>query len=216
MAPPDTESPPAAARNERSLVIGLTGGIGSGKTTVADAFQALGVPVIDADRIARELVEPGEPALAEISAIFGSQCLTTEGHLDRVWLRKRVFGDAALRLRLEEILHPRIRRRMLAQIAASRAPYCIAVIPLLLETQQTDLVDRILVVDAPESSQIARVTSRDRLPRDSVVAIMQSQADRESRLAVADDIIVNDRGLDALIAQVRVLHQHYMESTHAS
>lgn len=200
----------------RPLVIGLTGGIGSGKSTVASAFGALGVPVIDADRIARELVEPGQPALAEITAVFGDACLTADGQLDRAWLRKQVFGDAELRRRLEKILHPRIRSRIREQIEAIRAPYCVVVIPLLLETGQTDLVDRILVVDAPEAIQLSRVISRDRLSKNAVTAIMKSQADRETRLAQADDVLVNDRDVETLIEQVRVLHQGYLESSSAS
>ncbi|MGD2136835.1 MAG: dephospho-CoA kinase [Gammaproteobacteria bacterium] len=213
MVPPRQESRPASERNGRPLVIGLTGGIGSGKSTVADAFGALGVPVFDADRIARELVEPGQPALDEITELFGRRCLAPDGHLDRAWLRNRVFSDAALRRRLEEILHPRIRRRIREYIDAAHAPYCVAVIPLLLETGQTDLVDRILVVDAPESSRISRVIARDRLSRDTVTAILQSQTDRESRLAAADDILVNDRDHDTLIRQVRMLHNRFLQAS---
>ena len=198
-------------KHPRALVIGLTGGIGSGKTTVADGFAALGVPVIDADLIARELVEPGEAALDEIQALFGADCLTAEGRLDRARMRQRIFADDTLRHQLEAILHPEIRRRIKVLVENVRAAYCIVVIPLLLETGQNDLIDRVLVVDTPEEEQIKRVAARDKLSHNAVIMIMDAQADRVTRLAAADDIIVNNSDLETLMSQIRSLHRRYLE-----
>jgi dephospho-CoA kinase len=198
-----------AARH--TLVIGLTGGIGSGKTTVANGFEKLGVPLIDADLIARELVEPGQVALEEIRAVFGAECLTKEGRLDRAHIRERIFADDSLRQRLEAILHPEIRKRIKALIAGVKAAYCIVVIPLLLETGQNDLVDRILVIDAPEKEQIKRVAARDKLSHNAIIKIMNTQADRETRLAAADDIIVNSSDLETLTNHIQSLHRRYLE-----
>ena len=200
-----------AASHTQPLVVGLTGGIGSGKTTVANGFGKLGVPLIDADLIARELVEPGQAALEEIRAIFGPGCLTAEGRLDRAHIQQKIFADETLRLRLEAILHPEIRKRIKALIADVRTPYCIVVIPLLLETGQKDLVDRILVIDAPEEEQIKRVAARDKLSDNAIIRIMHTQADRETRLASADDIIVNNSDLKALTSKVQSLHHRYLE-----
>ena len=193
------------------LVVGLTGGIGSGKTTVADAFNALGVPVIDTDQLARELVEPGQPALDEIIAVFGKDCITPDGQLKRAYIRQQIYSDAALKSQLEDILHPKIRQRIKTLLANLRETYCIVVIPLLLETHQTDLVDRILVVDTSEKEQLTRVAARDSLSDNTIMAIMQSQADRNTRLQAADDIIVNDRDLKSLTERILELHTYYME-----
>ncbi|MEQ6342993.1 MAG: dephospho-CoA kinase [Gammaproteobacteria bacterium] len=196
------------------LKIGLTGGIGSGKTTVADSFAALGVPVIDADKIAHELTIPGQPALQDIVSAFGSDILHGDGQLDRARLRAIVFNDAARRKQLEAILHPLIRaemRRRIAYIEASATPYCILSIPLLLETGQTELVDRILVVDTPEDLQYQRVRVRNGLPDAEIAAIIHAQVSREQRLAAADDIIVNDDGLEELHQHVLELHQCYLK-----
>ncbi len=196
------------------LKIGLTGGIGSGKTTVADCFASLGVPVIDADKIAHELAAPGQPALQAIASAFGPDILCDDGQLDRARLRAIVFNDTARRKQLEEILHPRIRaemRRRIADIEASAAPYCILSIPLLLETGQTDLVDRILVVDTLEDLQYHRVRVRNGLPDAEIAAIIHAQVSREQRLAVADDIIANDGGLEELRQHVLGLHQRYLK-----
>jgi dephospho-CoA kinase len=197
-----------------TLVVGLTGGIGSGKTTVADGFSALGVPVIDADQLAHELVEPGQPALDEIIAVFGSDCITRDGQLRRDYIRQRIYSNDSLKYRLEAILHPKIRQRIRALLTDIREPYCIVVIPLLLEAQQTDLVDRILVVDAPEKEQLERVAARDSLSDNTTMTIMQSQADRNTRLEAADDIIVNDRDLESLTDRILELHTHYMEMSY--
>ena len=198
-----------AARH--TLVIGLTGGIGSGKSTVASGFGRLGVPLIDADLIARELVEPGKAALEEIRAVFGPECLTTEGRLDRTWISEKIFADEKLRRQLEAILHPKISKRIKALIADVQTAYCIVVIPLLLETGQQNLVDRILVVDTPENEQIKRVAARDKLSHNAVIRIMDTQATREARLAAADDIIVNDSDLETLTSHIRSLHHRYLE-----
>jgi dephospho-CoA kinase len=196
------------------LVVGLTGGIGSGKSTVSAAFASLGVPVIDADQLAHQLVEPGQAALDEIREIFGERCITADGHLDRAFIRQRVFSNRDEKQKLESILHPRIRDRIVAWIAGLESPYCIVVIPLLLETGQTDLVDRVLVVDTPENEQLTRVAARDGLSHNAVLAIMDSQTDRETRLAAADDIIENSSDIASLESRVKTLHSYYLELSH--
>lgn len=200
--------------NKQTLVVGLTGGIGSGKTTVANGFSALGVPVIDADLLARELVEPGQTALDEIISTFGTEAITADGQLDRDYMRQRIFSDPDQKSRLEAILHPKIRQRIRALLADIRTPYCIVVIPLLLETRQTDLVDRILVIDSPEKEQLKRVAARDGLSDNAIMAIIKSQIDRNTRLAAADDIIVNDQDVNELTGRILKLHRHYMGITH--
>src|SRR5690606_20981910 len=173
-----------ASPGSNMLTIGLTGGIASGKSTVAELFAALGVPVIDTDVIAREVVEPGEPGLAAIRDAFGAEVLTPDGRLDRRRLREIVFADAAKRRRLESILHPLIRERTLARLAAVRnAPYAIVVVPLLVETDFGKLVDRVLVVDVPVDAQLERLASRDGIDRAAAEAMVAAQASRETRLA---------------------------------
>jgi len=211
VAPTDTLPSPPGGDKIRPLIVGLTGGIGSGKSTVADLFQRLGIPVIDADVIAHTLVEPGTPALGEIIKAFGPDSVDASGVLDRNRLRKLVFSDAEQRRRLEAIIHPKIRRKIIALTSNIQAPYCIVVIPLLLEADQRDLVDRILVVDTRVDNQIARVTMRNGLPRHEIIAIMRSQASRNSRLAAADDVIDNDGSLDELGTQVRAQHEKYLK-----
>lgn len=194
--------------------MGLTGGIGSGKTTVANGFSALGVPVIDTDQLARELVEPGQPALDEIISAFGPEVTTADGHLDRDYMRQQIFSDPALKSRLEAILHPKIRQRIRVLLADIRTAYCIVVIPLLIEARQTDLVDRILVVDSSEKEQLKRVAARDGLSDNAIMAIINSQADRNTRLAAADDIIVNNRDISELTGHIQNLHRQYTGITH--
>lgn len=193
------------------LRIGLTGGIGSGKSTVANLFAARGVPVIDADAIARELVEPGQPTLADIVAAFGTDMLDAQGRLDRARLRARVLDDPSQRKRLEAILHPRIHAVMAERAAAQTAPYVLLVIPLLFEANQRDLVDRVLVVDVPVETQRARVSARDHLPTAQIDALLAAQWGREQRLAHADDVI--DNGGDAAILETQVddLHRRYLQ-----
>jgi dephospho-CoA kinase len=193
-----------------SLVIGLTGGIASGKSTVARLFQTLGAPVVDADRVARDVVAPGTPGLAAVRERFGESVIDSEGALDRARLRERVFADASARADLEAILHPRIRQRMDAILDALDAPYAIAMIPLLLEADQHTRVDRVLVVDAPAELQIARARARDGSPLATLEAILAAQTDRASRLDSADDVIRNDAGPEALEPQVRKLHRDYL------
>ena len=192
------------------LRIGLTGGIGSGKSTVAELFAARGVPVIDADAIARELVEPGQPALAEIVASFGTDCIDAEGRLDRARLRERVFNDAAQREHLEAILHPRIRAVMAERTATQSTAYVLLVIPLLFESGQRDLVDRVLVVDVPVELQRARVSARDHLTDVQIDAILAAQVQRNLRINGADDVIDNSGDAAGLERQVDALHHHYL------
>ncbi len=197
------------------LVVGLTGGIGSGKSTAARFFAARGAPVIDTDAIARELVEPGTPALARIAEEFGPAVLTPAGTLDRAALRARVFADVEQRRRLEAILHPEIRTRAWKRLAGLAAPYAIVVVPLLLESGEWAFVQRVLVLDVPESVQRERACARDGLSRAQVDAVMSAQAGRERRLAAADDILVNDRDLPALERQVETLHRRYLRLARA-
>jgi dephospho-CoA kinase len=191
-------------------VIGLTGGIGSGKSAASAIFSRLGIPVIDADEIAHALVAPGEPALAEITGAFGKDILNRAGELDRDALRRRVFADSTERQRLEAILHPRIRQKIHKYINTLHTPYCIVVIPLLVETRQSDLVDRVLVIDIPEATQVSRVAARDSLAREEILAIIDAQTSRHTRLAAADDVIENSGGLDVLESRVHRLHEKYL------
>jgi len=190
--------------------VALTGGIASGKTTVADLFARRGVPLIDTDVIAREVVEPGRPALAAVAEAFGPTVLDEQGRLDRRAMRERVFTDSAARKRLEGIVHPAIRAEMERQSAEARGPYQILVIPLLAEGGRRDHVDRVLVVDAPEALQIERLMRRDGSTREQAIAALASQAKREARLAIADDVIVNDGDAAALDARVEALHREYL------
>lgn len=193
-----------------TLVVGLTGGIGSGKTAVSDRFAALGVPVIDTDLLSREVVKPGHSGLEEIASAFGREMIAPDGTLDRNRLRQRVFRNPAERERLERILHPRIREAMLARLAQINAPYVMVVIPLLFESRQTDVVDRVLVVDAPEAAQRQRVADRDGLADKEVAQVLAAQTDRAKRLRGADDVIHNDRTLTDLDQVVSELHQRYL------
>ena len=193
------------------LVIGLTGGIGSGKSTVAGMFAAMGVPVIDMDQIARQVVEPGQPALVEITREFGIEFLDDTGKLDRRRLRKLIFDSTEKRHRLEAILHPLIRKETKRQLAELDTAYCIVVIPLLLESDQCPFVDRILVVDVPESVQISRTMLRDGVSKAAVEKILAAQIDRNSRLAAADDVIDNSADLAQVRNSVAELDRQYRE-----
>lgn len=198
--------------------VGLTGGIGSGKSTVAGYFAAHGVPIIDTDVIARSLTGPGGSALDAIRAAFGETVMQADGTLDRAILRRHVFSDTGARHRLEAILHPRIRLAVEQQLAALDAPYVLIVIPLLVETgAYRDVLDRVLVVDCPEDLQIARIEARNGLTRDEASAILAAQATRAARLAVADDVILNTVAPEVLRTQVTALHRRYLAfSTTAS
>lgn len=192
------------------LKIGLTGGIASGKSAASDCFAARGIPVIDADLVAREVVVPGETALEEIEATFGSAVINPDGSLNRTVMRSLIFADPDKRSQLEAILHPRIKEAMLARLAALSAPYCILAIPLLIEANQVELVDRILVVDAPTELQIERLMNRDSVTREQAEAMLAAQIDRTARLAEADDVIVNDGSLAELDEAVEQIHQKYL------
>ena len=195
-----------------TLLVALTGGIGAGKSTACAIFASLGAPVLDADLIARELVEPGAPALKAIVERFGNDLLGADGRLDRARLRALVFRSAPARRQLEDILHPRILHEMQARARALEAPYCILCIPLLAETGQARLFDRVVVVDAPRDVQLARVGRRDDLTAGEVEAIMQTQASREDRLRLADDVILNTADIGTLRAQVSGLHARYLQA----
>lgn len=192
------------------LRIGLTGGIASGKSTVARRFVELGVPVIDADEISRALVAPGQAALTDIIRRFGSTILTANGDLDRRALRALVFDDAGARRDLEAILHPRINAEMRRLADAARGPYVILAIPLLVEAGPPDDIDRILLVDAAEDRQLARLMARDGSSPQQARAILGAQASRAARLEKADDILTNDDGLEHLRAAVDRLHRRYL------
>lgn len=192
------------------LRIGLTGGIGSGKSTIAALFAALGVPVLDADVIAHQLTLPGTPTTALVLQAFGRDILGAAGGIDRQRLAQRVFDGAEARKQLEEILHPQIRAEMLRRQQGLAAPYVLLVIPLLLEANQRDMVDRVLVADVDENMQIARVAARDGRSAAEIRAILSAQTSRAQRLAMADDIIANTGNLDDLKPRVNELHRKYL------
>jgi|SRR3990172_533899 len=194
-----------------TLAIGLTGGIGSGKTTVCDLFSELSVPVLDADQIARDLVRKGSPLLDQIAARFGSVLLTADGTLDRQALRRQVFADPRQKQALEALLHPPIKAALREAVKRIDAPYCVLCIPLLLEVGWTDLVRRIAVVDSPEDLQRQRTMARDGLTASEVEAIMRAQTSRQDRLARADDVLTNDKDIEHLRRQVWALHAKYLE-----
>ncbi len=196
------------------LIIALTGGIGSGKTTVAKLFAELDVPVIDADAIAHELTSKGSFFLNKIVEHFGASVLDEHGSLNRKELGNLVFQNPSERLWLENLLHPEIRKVMHARVRSLRAPYVIFVIPLLAETQRVDHIDRVLVVDTPEALQIERAKARDNLSDARIYEILRAQASRKDRLALADDVIVNDSTLAILRGRVKELHKKYLEAAH--
>ena len=189
--------------------IGLTGGIASGKSTVAGMFAELGATVIDTDVIAREVVEPGTAALAEIVAEFGEDIVDDDGTLRRGRLRGIVFSDDTARQRLEAIVHPRIRAETVRQASSAGGPYQLIVVPLLVESPLREFVDRVLVVDCSEETQIERLMARDASTRDQARQILAAQASREERLAIADDVIRNDQSVANTRQQVAALHEIY-------
>ncbi|MEJ0038807.1 MAG: dephospho-CoA kinase [Gammaproteobacteria bacterium] len=195
----------------RVFRVGLTGGIASGKSTVARLFEALGVPVIDTDLLAREVVAPGEPLLGQIAARFGAGVLAEDGNLNRKSLRALVFADAAARADLEQLMHPAIRARLEASSAALGGPYQLLVIPLLVETGGRTPVDRVLVVDCSEALQIRRLQARDGATLQQARQILAAQATREARLAMANDVIVNEGDLGAVRDRVADLHATYLK-----
>ena len=189
--------------------VALTGGIASGKSTVADMFAGMGVAVIDTDVISREVVDAGQPALCEIRERFGSDVIDAAGNLDRRALRNIVFADEQARLDLEAILHPRIGAETRRQADAAPGPYQIIVVPLLVDSPLLGFVDRVLVVDCDENLQIQRLLARDTETVEQARRILAAQASREARLAIADDVIDNNQGLDETRHQVRGLHERY-------
>jgi len=189
--------------------VALTGGIASGKTTVANLFAKLGVPVIDTDVIAREVVEPGQPALAAVVEAFGRDVLGDDGRIDRRRMRERIFADPAARQRLEAILHPAIRNEMERQSREAGGAYQVLVIPLFAEGKRRDHVDRVLLVDVPEEMQIERLTWRDGVTREQAQASLNAQATRAERLAMADDIVRNTGRVDDLREKVAELDAKY-------
>lgn len=193
-----------------TYIVGLTGGIGSGKTAVSDRFAELGIKVVDADVCARTVVEPGKPALQSITDHFGKEVLNPDGSLDRARLRQIVFADEPERKWLESLLHPLIFEEMWSQLQAATSPYAILVSPLLVEAGQNAICQRVLVVDTPEDIQLARATARDANSAEQIKAIMATQASRESRREQADDLIVNDGSLEQLFQQVDNLHHRYL------
>jgi dephospho-CoA kinase len=198
-----------------SFVVGLTGGIGSGKSAAADCFAALGAAIVDTDAIAHALTGPAGAALPQLGDAFGPAIFAPDGSLDRAALRRLVFADPAMRARLEGILHPLIRAEAEAQVrrtASADLPYVVLVVPLLAETgSYRERIDRVAVVDCPEETQIARVVARSGLRREEVAAIMAAQATRAMRLAIADDVIDNTAGLAELRARIAALHDQYMK-----
>ena len=195
----------------RPYRIGLTGGIASGKSTAAKFFGALGVPILDSDQIARDVVEPGQPPLERLIERFGRKILTPDGHLDRPALREIVFSDPKARADLEALTHPAIGAAMEARSAEAGGPYQILVVPLLVEKNLTGHVDRVLVVDCDEELQVRRLRDRDGSTPEQVQAILKAQAPRAARLRAADDVIHNDTDMSAVREQVAVLHARYLE-----
>lgn len=193
-------------------VVALTGGVAAGKSAVARRFEALGVHVYDADVAAREVVAPRGAALAEIELVFGAEMLDADGNLNRRAMRERVFADPAARRKLEGIIHPRVREWLRRRVGMDRGPYCILAIPLLAENRtEYDWVDRVLLVDAPEPMQVERLMRRDGITPADAEQMLAAQATRAQRLAIADDVIVNDGDESSLDAQVATLHARYLE-----
>ncbi len=194
------------------FIVGLTGGIGSGKSTIAQHFIELGITCIDADLTAREVVQPGEPALDAISQYFGEAILLADGSLDRRKLREKIFANPSARAWLNELLHPLIRQHMLQQCQQANSPYCILMVPLLFENNLQSLVQRTLVIDVDEATQIRRTMQRDKTTEEQVKAIIAAQCSRQQRLTLADDVIVNTDDVTPEQRQNRVisLHQTYL------
>ena len=195
----------------RAYRVGLTGGIASGKSTAAKFFGALGVPILDSDQIARDVVEPGQPPLGRLVERFGPSILTPDGHLDRPALREIVFSDPMARADLEALTHPAIGAAMEARSAAAGGPYQILIIPLLVEKNLSAHVDRVLVVDCEEQLQLKRLRAREGSTLEQARAILNAQAPRAARLKAADDVIHNDTDMNAVREQVAALHARYLD-----
>jgi len=192
-------------------VIGLTGGIGSGKTAVSNRFKQLGIAIVDADVVSREIVEPGKPALKAIKNFFGPSVMLPDGSLNRAAMRQRVFADRAEKEWLEELLHPLIGSEIDRQLKSAKSPYAILVSPLLLETNQSNLCQRILIVDVSEDTQIERASARDNNDPTLIKSIIATQMKRQQRLSFADDIINNEGSVESLYHQVDTLHDMYVD-----
>lgn len=193
------------------FVVGITGGIGSGKTAATDRFAALGIAIVDADIASRIVVEPGSPALQKIAEHFGAQILLSDGSLDRAALRKTIFAEPAEKVWLEQLLHPLIGAEIQRQLRNAQSPYVIFVSPLMTESSQHELCDRILVIDAPEEMQLQRTIQRDNNDAAQVQRIIASQTSRQNRLRYADDIIENTGSLESLTQHVKTLHERYLQ-----
>ena len=201
---------------KRPLWIGLTGGIASGKSAVASEFARLGVPVIDLDVLARALVEPGQPALADIVTRFGKGILAPDGTLDRRQLRERIFNHPADKQALEAILHPAIRAEQQKLASQLGGPYQIHVVPLLVENQSQGLYDRILVVDCSRATQLARLVKRDGITPELAEQILAAQAGRDERMKIADDVLDNNGSVTELPEKIALLHRHYLQLANAT
>ena len=193
------------------LIIGLTGGIGSGKSVASDKFASLGITVVDADVASRTVVEPGMPALQEIESHFGSEIITEDGQLDRAKLREIIASDAEERKWLESVLHPRIGEQIAKEISESTSPYTLFVAPLLLETNSQEMCARVVVVDVPNDVQVERTAKRDKVPTDQVEQIVSAQMGREKRLEKADDVLLNTGTIEELEKKVEQLHKKYLQ-----
>jgi dephospho-CoA kinase len=193
------------------FVIGVTGGIGSGKTAATDHFASLGIEVVDADLASRTIVETGKPALAEIAKHYGDAILNVDGTLNRAELRQRIFADSDERRWLEGLTHPLIRKEIQQGLSAARSPYVILSSPLLIESGQSQLCSRILLIDVSETLQLSRTVARDNNSKEQVAAIIAAQASRTQRLEKADDVIVNDQSLVELHSNIEQLHKNYLK-----
>lgn len=196
---------------QKRLIIGLSGGIGSGKTAVSDRFKALGIHIVDADIAARTIVEPNKPAWHDIKEYFGAEALLEDQTLNRAWLRQQVFADAEKRKTLEAFTHPRIREEILADLARSTSDYTLLVSPLLIESGQVKLVDKIIIIDVPEALQIERTCSRDNNDIEQVKRIIAAQLPREKRLSYANWVIDNSQPLETLDARIEALHRELLK-----
>lgn len=192
------------------LKVGLTGGIASGKTSVSDRFAKLGIEIIDADIIARELLQQGTDCYRKVINLFGEQILLNNADINRSWLRERIFSDVDAKSALEAIIHPAVRQALIKESKNSIGPYCIISVPLLVEAGMQTLVDRILVVDLPPEQQVERLIQRDNISKKQAQAILDGQTSRDHRLSFADDIIDNSQSEAALDEQVKTLHQYYL------
>lgn len=198
------------------MIIGLTGGIGSGKTAVSDRFKKLGIHVVDADIAARTIVEPNKPAWDEIKAFFGNGVLLEDQSLNRAWLRQQVFSDNDKRKKLEEITHPKIRDEIIRDLASSTSPYTLLVSPLLIESGQAKLVEKIIIIDVPEAVQVERTCSRDNNDTEQVKRIIAAQLPREQRLTHADWVIDNSQPIDTLDRRIEKLHQELFKLSNSN